>query len=229
MRLYATEAEFCAAFLRGIGPRWTVYPEANGYDIFLVRDDGYQVGVEAKLRPSLKLVQQVASHVYWSEMTNRARPDCIVAACPDHGPLREVMGLLRPRGVLLLGEFSPGWRRRSLERGDEQDWPAMPEGGKRCEVPAVIGDDVAGQPCGPSCTPWKLGAIRLAMLMRQRGYLTAADFKAAGVGITTWRAKYWIAAGEREGRVVRYVPGPAWVWWDEVHPTVAEQLRGGAA
>jgi len=219
MRLYATEAEFCAAFLRGIGPRWTVYPEACGYDIFLVRDDGYQVGVEAKLRPSLRLVQQVSAHVYAAEMWGHARPDCIVAACPDHRPLHEVMELLRPRGVVLLQRF--------LDMGPEAR--ELPIGStKRCPVPEVVGDDVAGSPGGPSCTPWKLKAIRLALRMREHGYVTSADFKALELSISTWRARNWLATDGREGRRMRYMPGPSWVWWDEAHPTVTEQLCGGA-
>jgi hypothetical protein len=62
-KLYATEAAMIACWLQQLkassdGKRWTVYPETAGWDVLLVHDKGYQLGIEAKLALNPHVVAQ---------------------------------------------------------------------------------------------------------------------------------------------------------------------------
>nr|WP_237043901.1 hypothetical protein [Pseudomonas aeruginosa]AMP35850.1 Hypothetical protein [Pseudomonas aeruginosa] len=45
------ESTLCEVFIKEFNqiPGWTCYPEAAGFDVLVVHDDGRQIGVEAKL------------------------------------------------------------------------------------------------------------------------------------------------------------------------------------
>ena len=48
---YPTEVALCSAFIAAVPREWTAYAETAGWDILLVRKaDGFQIGVEAKLK-----------------------------------------------------------------------------------------------------------------------------------------------------------------------------------
>ena len=51
---FKTEADLCTAFARCVDKRdWIIFNETAGWDILLVRKaDGFQIGIEAKLKLS---------------------------------------------------------------------------------------------------------------------------------------------------------------------------------
>ncbi len=56
---FATEADLCAAFLAEVPNTWTAWKEHAGWDILLVRKaDGFQIGIEAKLKCNATVLQQ---------------------------------------------------------------------------------------------------------------------------------------------------------------------------
>ena len=67
---YATEADLCAAFIAWVTecsgktiysrrcPVWTAYAETAGWDILLVSEDGTQIGIQAKLKFNMKVLDQ---------------------------------------------------------------------------------------------------------------------------------------------------------------------------
>ena len=59
--LFKSEAELCALFIREFSALdcWTCYPEAGGFDVLVVHDDGRQIGVEAKLVLNAKVADQI--------------------------------------------------------------------------------------------------------------------------------------------------------------------------
>jgi len=55
------EADLCNLFMKEFGaqPGWRCYPEAGGFDILAVHDDGRQLGVEAKMVLNAKVAEQI--------------------------------------------------------------------------------------------------------------------------------------------------------------------------
>ena len=55
------EADLCSLFIRDFNtmPGWTCYPEAAGFDVLAVHEDGRQLGVEAKLTLNAKVADQI--------------------------------------------------------------------------------------------------------------------------------------------------------------------------
>lgn len=72
---FATEAELCARFIAAIGADWTAYAETEGWDILLVRKaDGFQIGIEAKLKFNLDVVTQALETNTYAVVS--PGPDC---------------------------------------------------------------------------------------------------------------------------------------------------------
>lgn len=225
-----TEADLCAAFIGCLPDGWTAYPETAGFDILLVRDaDGFQIGVEAKLRLNAKVISQAMEHRHCE-----AGPDCRAVLVPpnvgrDMRPIAEALGIT----VIVLSEtamlksrfrFSPtlptlkccprwsGWHEMSPAR--------------RCAVPNYVPDVVAGAPAPVRLTRWKVGAIKLVILLAMRGHLTRADFKAHGIDIRQWVSPH-------SGWLVRcpdgFAAGPNLPDFKAQHPRVYEEIKAEMA
>ena len=82
LKPFATEADLCARFLAALDKGWTAYAETAGWDILLVRDaDGFQIGIEAKLKMNTHVINQAIEHsVYW---VDHAGPDCRAIMIPE--------------------------------------------------------------------------------------------------------------------------------------------------
>src|SRR3990167_2830014 len=79
-KLYRSEAEMCAQFMAEIGENWIAYPETGDFDILLSRKiDGFQIGVEAKLRLGTAVINQ-ALESWWA---NDYAPDCRAVLVPQ--------------------------------------------------------------------------------------------------------------------------------------------------
>ncbi len=57
---FIKESDLCAAFTQAVARDldWTAFNETAGFDILLVRKDGIQIGIEAKLKLNAKVVTQ---------------------------------------------------------------------------------------------------------------------------------------------------------------------------
>ena len=98
---FATEAELCAAFIAALPKEWTAYPETGGFDILLSRNaDGFQIGVEAKLRLNAKVICQAAEEVGYSYV-DRPGPDCRAVLIPD-GVSLDLAGLCPLIGITVI-------------------------------------------------------------------------------------------------------------------------------
>jgi hypothetical protein len=79
-KLYATEADLCAAFIKYHEARGLVaYAETAGFDILLVRSDGVQFGVQAKQSLNTKVLDQLLPSDYQDE-----GPDHRVILVPEN-------------------------------------------------------------------------------------------------------------------------------------------------
>jgi hypothetical protein len=234
-----TEAELCSRFADvAAAEGYVVYPETAGWDLLLVDSSGEQCGVEAKLRASFDVLHQAYDPWYRfarpkSGPTYRAVlvPKAGGAFCDVAGWLRLVVfdwgELTREENPRRSGRRSRGTHhglhrtiRETLSCGHRWDSYAKPH-----DLPPVVPGVPAGVPSPVRLTTWKLGAIRVALRLRARGYVTSADHKACGIDAGRWVASRWLRdSGRRQGRRHVLVSGPEWVAWDEQHRAAVAQL-----
>lgn len=226
---WESEAALCAGFVAALPEGWTAYAETAGWDLLLVRDaDGFQVGVEAKLRLNAKvLVQALEGNQTWVQ----AGPDCRAVLVPKRQPDLAAIALFL--GVVVL-ECPAGplesWRDRfrpklprerdhSLDAacGRWPEWCPM----ARCALPEYVPDVGAGNAAPVQLTQWKIRAIRIAILLARRGGVTRDDFRHVGIDARRWlpQGAGWLVA--RDGR---FVAGPALPDFAGQHPTVYAQI-----
>jgi hypothetical protein len=219
-----SETELCALFISEFNTLkgWTCYPEAAGFDILCVHEDGRQIGVEAKLTLNAKVAEQILP---------TDRDDLWGAPGPDHrivivSKITEASaGIARMLDLLGVKVLCPRvkktakgqsytfdsfndlrearTRKTQLNRICLQDWnPA-----RRCRVPVIAEDAPAGVPCPVRLTPWKESAIKVIALMRKQGFITVKQISSHGISPTLWvrgrgRRSAWLAKGEVSGQWV---------------------------
>lgn len=192
---FATEADLCRRFLAGVAKvgGWTSYAETQGWDILLVRDeDGFQIGIEAKLKFNLHVINQALESGQYSVMS--PGPDCRAVMVPDseYGfeKIAAYVGFtvirVRPESKFGYGGyiFDPALP-KSKDSGFSDHWhewcPA-----KRHELPEYVPDVAAGSSAPLQLTDWKISAIKIAITLERRGYVTRADFKHHGIDHRRW-------------------------------------------
>ena len=149
---------------------------------------GDQIGIQAKLLANVDVLHQ--------------------AVLPRSGPAFRMVLVRRATTEFLelAGHLGLCVAVRELRRrvyGKNTDWFA-PESGfhvygsmrrfdvkKQLDLPPIVTDLVAGSQSPQQLTPWRVGALRLCRLLRTKGYLTSADFKAAKVDMRRWK-NYWL-------------------------------------
>ena len=233
---YATEADLCAAFIEWVKseagkfyygiktPVWTPYAETAGWDILLVAEDGTQIGVQAKLKFNMKVLQQAVPDS-WDSWQERG-PDYRAILVPeiDHGArnLASALGLMLffPGQYSYSGnDFSPGLNMEMM--GGWHYWSPA----KRCELPAYVPDVPAGASGPVQLTKWKCAALRVVAVLELQGYVTRQDFRQIGIDSRRWLSTDgWLVPGAVPGQ---YVRGPG-LRIDAQHPEVYAQVLADA-
>ena len=220
-----TEAELCAEFMawaRSKGHR--CYPEWAGWDILLVREDGTQVGIEAKTRANVTVLRQALS-----PRLERRGPHYHAVLVPlASQDFKDIARELQLR--VLEWTPKPSWpgqpiRRPTIPRPNDHSGWSHPS---RPDLPPVEElEKPAGVPSPGGLTDWKLKAIRLCILLERQGYVTTKDFKALELSPTFWVDRWIRWDGTKLGRLHRYVaienprdPRP-----DTQHPEATAALR----
>lgn len=233
---FATEAALCAAFLGAIDRKaWTPYAETAGWDILLARNaDGFQIGVQAKLRFNAEVLSQ-ALEERGAYAATRPAPDCRAVLVPsgEARGLHRIAGYIGitilqvngppPRGVMWPA-FSPYLpdEARSYTGDDWYEWaPAQ-----RHRLPEYVPDVEAGASAPLQLTQWKIAAIKIAVTLESRGYVTRADFKAAGIDHRRWIARetQWLRRG-----ALGWERGPNLPDFRAQHPRVFAEIAGKRA
>lgn len=233
--VFKKETELCSAFIAWVRaqphardggspvPLWTPYAETAGWDILLVGADGTQIGIQAKLRFNLKVLEQAipGSRDHWHDQG----PDYRAILVPDHdgtaAKICTALGLVvfAPvgRDGLASGEFTPGFD--TDHEGSWHYWSPR----VRCELPEFIPDVAAGSSAPRQLTKWKVRALRILATLEINGFVTREDFLTHGIDPRPWTGTAgWLKPGTRPGDFVR---GDA-IDFDVQHPTVyAEVLQ----
>ncbi len=210
MTKFAKETDLCAAFIAAIGDDWTAYAETGGFDILLVRADGFQIGVEAKLRLNAKVVGQVAESVHPRSVANEG-PDCRAVLVPaggnyDLAALCKLIGItvvvmnfrdVADKATYYHEPFSPRLPKSEPHWNDEYWHERAPA--KRCKLPDYVPDTISGDAAPLKLTEWKIKAIKIAILLDRRGQVSRHDFKAIGINMQRWTdpyAKWLVRSGD---------------------------------
>lgn len=235
---YATEAALCADFIAWVKaesgkyrsgvqtPIWTPYAETAGWDILLVGQDGTQIGVQAKLKFNMKVLQQAVPSGWrsWHDEGPDYRAILVSDRDTDKQRLCGALGLTMfcPLGGYRgeHGEFDPGVNMENWNGGWHYWSPA-----KRCEVPEFVPDVVAGASGPVQLTKWKIAALRIVARLEVRGYVTRQDFNSVGIDHRRWTGPGgWVVPRSQEMRHAgQYVRGPECVF-DKQHPDVYAQV-----
>ena len=221
---FATEAALCAAFLawaaktKGV----TCYAEWAGWDILLVYADGYQLGIQAKLRLNAEVIDQAAPDKYGFDHDSPG-PDFRAVLVPALNPLSGIAARL---GLVVFYARETGYPKSHIvfepdlaERGHWRsgtwlDWnPA-----KRHELPPVLTDAVAGSPCPVTLTPWKLAAMDVLAEIQVKGTITTKRMRELGVNPSRWLSNCWLEYPP-DGKRGLWIRGARCPRFDEQHPT----------
>lgn len=192
----------CKRFLGAIDKKeWVAYAETAGWDILLVRrSDGFQIGVQAKLRFNIDVINQTIEG-HRSYDTDRVGPDCRAVLVPHHGGLSTIAAYI---GITVITVRSarrkPGWGGIRIEgiifepnlpsesdRWQNEDWHEWAPA-SRHKLPDYVPDVPAGASAPLQLTQWKIGAIKIAIILEKRGWVTRADFKHIGINPQRWLA-----------------------------------------
>jgi hypothetical protein len=237
---FAKEIDLCAAFIEEVrkAGKWEPYAETGGFDILLVRKvDGFQIGVEAKLKLNGKVIAQtVEDGFYWNVAAGN--PDCRAVLIPygvsiDLGPVCKALGItvirMRPDGGKGPG-YSTACYSPALPEKDRHsvyaDWferaPAQ-----RIKLPDWVPDVIAGDKSPVALTEWKVKAIKIAATIEIRGFVTRQDFKHHQIHMPRWIDPYsaWLVKNDQG----QWVAGQHMPDFRAQHPVNFEQIKADAA
>lgn len=235
---FEKETDLCAQFMSEIPETWTAYPETAGFDILLVRkEDGFQIGVEAKLKLNTKVICQIAEPIK-SWYTDSNAPDCRAILIPEYASteLAQICDFL---GLTVIKQRHPESKYRWHYGTGRLFTPDLPKLGRdwpdndwfefapveRCFVPDWVPDVIAGDKAPVSLTHWKIGAIKLAVTLEKRGFLTRQDFAHYKVSMSRWTQNgmaAWLFRAPTKGN---WIKGDRFPDFRKQHPTNYTQIE----
>ena len=195
--VFTREVDLCSTFLGLVPEGWLVYAETGGFDILLVRkEDGFQIGVQAKLRLNAKVLCQALETGGASAVTD-PNPDCRAVLVPKAAVGADMARLCTHLGLTIL-VLDPGRATRL-----SPDLPRLKQDGegrvwfeqgpsRRIPLPDLVPDVIAGASAPRRLTAWKIKAMRIALTLEREGRVVREDFKHHKVDI-----RRWIAPGSR--------------------------------
>lgn len=240
---FRTEAEMCAAFIAAATappkrgpkvPQWVAYAETQGWDILLVRPaDGCQIGIEAKLRFGLDVVNQAIEkrEGHWHQVG----PDFRAVLVPEFGAPNGLSDICAYVGITVIrmrapyppGGYGPPFDPHLPEIVHGFEYPAGSSWFDLCPIerhklPEYVPDVAAGASGPIQLTDWKIRAIKIAVILELRGSVTRGDFKALKIDHRRWLSQDWLCITDTGWRAHRMPDFRA------QHPIVYEQIAADA-
>lgn len=234
-KLFAKETDLCAAFISALPSGCTPYAETAGWDILLVRDsDGLQIGIEAKLKLNVDVVNQAIENRRPYQLT-REMPDFRAVLVPFDcdGKLSTICTYL---GITVIQVKHDTWRKGKpfsftpslpkvhdeLSEYGREEWFETCTA-ERHKLPKYVPDVPAGASGPIQLTKWKEAALHIAVTLEVRGYVTREDFKHHKIDHRRWVAGGWIRACNGV-----YVKGDGWPLFEQQHPRVYGEIKANA-
>lgn len=231
---FEKEVDLCTTFIERLPKEWTAYAETGGFDILLVRNvDGFQVGIEAKLKLNAKVVSQVAEMQHSYHLTYPG-PDCRAVLVPAYAS-SDMAAICRILSITVIrvphpdeqgyyGRYNRNKFSPELPHVDDRDygdsWHLFcPQ--KRLKIPDWVPDVKAGCSSPNQLSFWKIGAIKICIVMERRGHLTRADFKNYEISMSRWTQGHWIV-NDGNGK---WLKGPNFPDLRPVHPINYGQIE----
>ncbi len=237
---FKKETDLCAAFIGSLPQGWTAYPESGGFDILLIHNaTGFQIGIEAKLKLNAKVILQAAEGVDPAYLLS-AGPDCRAVLVPgdvsgELGGICARLGITVIRQEYTIPELeqkrkwysgTDGFRPRlpSFNEGyqcwDDERWHEFAPV-RRLHVPEYIPDVGAGHSAPVQLTYWKISAIKIAVTLEKRGYVTRQDFKHHDISMSRWTQGLWL----KQNGTGRWVKGVHMPDFRKQHPVNYVQIE----
>lgn len=232
---FTSESDLCARFIAALNADdWTCYAETGNWDILLVRKpDGFQIGVQAKLRFTPEVITQCLDSSAWA--VDKAGPDCRAVLVPAKGVQHHLGIICDYVGVTVIAVESPhrdgaGGRvvfspQLPKFRGhDNGDWQEHAPA-KRIKLPEYVPDVAAGAKSPMTLSDWKIKAIKIAVTLEKRGHLTRADFRHLSIDHRLWMPteRGWLT---RKG--FTFIAGPSIPNFKKMHPKVYAEIAANA-
>jgi hypothetical protein len=213
-----SEVELCAAFISWIETNsdWIVYAESGGFDMLLVAPDGAQLGIEAKLGFTAKLLDQALPKNCFSGAPG---PDFRGVLLPT-SPRAKSSELLESLGLLSFYASRHDDQFHGASLNDRAAWSHW-EPETRIELPLFLPDVAAGAPSPIRLTNSKIAALKLIALIEVRGFVTPHDFRVLDIDSRRWTNP----ANEllRLNEAGHYVRGEQ-LLFDKQHPRVFAEI-----
>ena len=232
---YATEEALCADFLEWVkapdrfrrddDTKWTPYAETAGWDILLVAQDGTQIGVQAKLKFNMKVLQQCLPDRFheWHDRGPDYRAVLVPEWDSDHERICNALGLA------LIGHNGSNWRHPHFRPGLLENesgggwhyWSPI----EREKLPEFVPDVAAGASAPLQLTKWKIAALRIVATLEVRGFVTREDFRQHVIDSRRWTGPggWLVPKSDRMQDAGRYVRAPS-LDFDRQHPDVYAQV-----
>lgn len=211
--LFINEADLCEKFVADLPAGWTTYAETAGFDLLLVRDDGVQIGVEAKMSLNAKVILQALDNSdYYSTGSGPDFRAVLVPYGTDGADMRKIankfgLTVLVMHTESTIAEAGQYHRHTGQKRTCKHD-PALPAitdpdfhwraiwvdhmPVKRCKLPEYIPDNGGGHSGPMQLSEWKIKAIKIMILLEVNGSVTWRDFKELQINKPRWIVMGWL-------------------------------------
>lgn len=231
---YISEKELCDVFIKCAKENgWKVYPETSGFDILIVKD--IQIGIQAKLKSNVEVLAQVIYgqqqpsniHYKYKNPSPHIRAVLVPHASSEFKQVANALNIFVIEGAILtcdIETMTPYYAKNIINiDGYNKKHLIIPD--KLCWVPEIEFDTPAGVKSPKSITEWKIKAVKICLLLHERGFITQQDFKDAKLSITLWHKKKWlINSGEKLGKLIKYIRNNNVELPDQKYPEIASAL-----
>lgn len=211
-----SEVQLCEQFISVlINSSFVVYPEVGDWDIVAVALDGSQLGVQAKMKPNIKVLYQAIRRPYNGP---RYRSVLVPKASREFRHVARSLGLYVFTSRMNL--TMPGYT-NLITLGGLKVWEGRP-----LWLPPVPSTEKAGTSSPRQLTRWRVQAIKLCLRLKEQGYITSKDFKEFGISKHTWVVNKWIRPYGKKGRLKCYVQANEGKFLPIVgFETIADQIK----
>jgi hypothetical protein len=231
---YKLESELCDVLIEYARKNgWKVYCETSGYDLLLVRD--IQIGVQAKLKANIDVLAQVIDGIqsYNTHHKNINPSPHLRAVLVPHASI-EFYKVASALGIFVIEGATLEWNYKTIENywnkkidtdldGYNKNYLIMPK--YNCWIPEVEINIPAGVKSPKIITEWKVKAVKLCILLEERGYLTSQDFKDMKVSMGLWVKKWLLNTKEKNGKLFKYVRNARATLPDQLYPEIVEAIK----